>query len=128
MITDNLVEAVPVPDGDGWLLEYITKDQNGNILGSSSHFRGKTPEECYQHAIKAHQLAARAVVRLKAKNESLDREVAQHRRNVAKEHQMTEPQSNGKVNELEKRIARIESILILAGLLNSSSVKEDKQD
>jgi hypothetical protein len=65
-------------------------------------------------------------VRLKLKNESLEKEVIQHRRRPTKETGMSEPQEGGKVNELEKRIERIESALILAGLLNPSSVKEDK--
>jgi len=126
MITDFLVEAFPVEGGEGWLLEYSTMDQNGHILGARSHFHATTPEGCYQAAIKAHQLAARAVVRLKLKNESLEKEVIQHRRRPTKETGMSEPQEGGKVNELEKRIERIESALILAGLLNPSSVKEDK--
>ena len=72
-----LVDAVPVLENGRWVLEYTIKDSQGNPLGPKYHsyFVGDTPEACYVQAVRAHQLAGRAVARLRYKADILDKKL-----------------------------------------------------
>lgn len=76
MNTDHIVDAVPILEGgDRWVLEYRTKNELGDVIGDRSYFWGDSPESCYKQAIRAHQLATRAIERLKYKNSMLEKKV-----------------------------------------------------